>query len=474
MSCRSDLREQALASPDPDIRALADLKGKLPNTAGAHRRSRAAALAYVDGDLNVGVSVSHHTSKYDVPIRYLARSRRVEAEAPTIDAAPDPLRRPRRDPARRLLQPCPGSAAAIAKYHHDEIEDDGAIGSSFFSKGGEVRGRTGPDASAAAGAGPAASSISTATRASAARRNSCPTAASKQAGLFTLQTLRQRAGPVRRRRARRVQPARRADARCAAGDARTAIAATSPTVSGSLGGNYEFAPGWRAGLSLSHSERAPAIDELFANGPHGGSQSFEVGDPDLDQGSEQLGRAQPAPHDRAGARPGQPLLQPLLQLHFPGADRRNPRTICRSSNIARARPNYYGFELQGDAKLGKALGIDWGGELSGRRGPRDDQGFRPGAADPAAAGARRADRRARPGRRPARGRARLRPRPHRADRDRHARLHAGQCLARLAPVRGQPGADAVARRATICSTSTPGAAPASSRIMPRSPAATSG
>ena len=46
-----------------------------------------------------------------------------------------------------------------------------------------------------------------------------------------------------------------------------------------------------------------------------------------------------------------------------------------------------------------------------------------------------AHRRARAVRRPAGGRARLRAQPHRADRDRHAGLYAGQCLARLAPAR---------------------------------------
>ena len=59
------------------------------------------------------------------------------------------------------------------------------------------------------------------------------------------------------------------------------LSASFTPISASVGANYEFASGWRAGLSLSHSERAPAIDELFANGPHGGSETFEVGDPAL-------------------------------------------------------------------------------------------------------------------------------------------------------------------------------------------------
>ena len=49
------------------------------------------------------------------------------------------------------------------------------------------------------------------------------------------------------------------------------------TFSGSVGGQYEFTPGWRAGLSLSHSERAPAIDELFSFGTHLATASFNIG-----------------------------------------------------------------------------------------------------------------------------------------------------------------------------------------------------
>src|SRR5438067_10046858 len=52
------LRRQALASPDPDIRALAELKNTLPNTEG-RLNDIGGALAYVDGDLNVGVSYNH-------------------------------------------------------------------------------------------------------------------------------------------------------------------------------------------------------------------------------------------------------------------------------------------------------------------------------------------------------------------------------------------------------------------------------
>lgn len=51
--------------------------------------------------------------------------------------------------------------------------------------------------------------------------------------------------------------------------------------SGALSFVKETEGGLRGGLSVSRSERAPAGEELFADGPHIATQSFEIGDPDL-------------------------------------------------------------------------------------------------------------------------------------------------------------------------------------------------
>ncbi len=106
-----------------------------------------------------------------------------------------------------------------------------------------------------------------------------PDVRQRQTGLFTLQSYVD--GPIRAEAGGRVEFSRLS----AEADAQLGTPGQSRRFtawSGSMGGQYEFAPGWRAGLSLSHSERAPSVDELFANGPHGASQSFEVGNPDLD------------------------------------------------------------------------------------------------------------------------------------------------------------------------------------------------
>ncbi|MBV5323969.1 MAG: TonB-dependent receptor, partial [Rhodospirillaceae bacterium] len=51
------------------------------------------------------------------------------------------------------------------------------------------------------------------------------------------------------------------------------------TFTASVGGLYEIVEGVRLGVNLTHSERAPTAEELFANGPHLATQAFEVGDP---------------------------------------------------------------------------------------------------------------------------------------------------------------------------------------------------
>ena len=54
-------------------------------------------------------------------------------------------------------------------------------------------------------------------------------------------------------------------------------------VSGAFGGSYGTAQTLRAGLNLTYSQRVPSGDELFANGPHAGTQAFEIGNPDFDK-----------------------------------------------------------------------------------------------------------------------------------------------------------------------------------------------
>ncbi|HPU16563.1 MAG TPA: TonB-dependent receptor, partial [Polymorphobacter sp.] len=53
-------------------------------------------------------------------------------------------------------------------------------------------------------------------------------------------------------------------------------------LSGSVGVSVPLgSEDWRIGLDLSHTERAPSAEELLANGPHGGTAAYEIGNPDF-------------------------------------------------------------------------------------------------------------------------------------------------------------------------------------------------
>ncbi len=54
-------------------------------------------------------------------------------------------------------------------------------------------------------------------------------------------------------------------------------------VSFSLAGGWRMDEEWRLTASFDHAERAPAEEELFADGPHLATQAYEIGDRDLDQ-----------------------------------------------------------------------------------------------------------------------------------------------------------------------------------------------
>ena len=351
----SELREQAAVSPFPEVRELADLKGELPNSA-AKSREGALGFGYVDGDLNAGVSVTRHLAKYQVPIRY-SLDPAIEAEAPTID-----LEQTRYDARAEI--PLSGffnrirARGGYSKYHHDEIEDTGEIGSSFFSKGGE--GRVELVQAERSGWG-GTSGVQYLDRNASIRGEEkfLPDSSQRQAGLFTLQTYV--SGPIR------IEGGARIEFSKLAADADEQLGTPGRTSkfttwSGSLGGQYEFSPGWRAGLSLSHGERAPSIDELFSNGPHGGSQAFEVGNPNLDP--ERSNSIELDLHHSAGPFH---LTANLYYSRFSNFIFQAPTGEIEDDlpifEYRQGKATYYGFEAQARAKLGNALGIDWGSEI---------------------------------------------------------------------------------------------------------------
>ena len=347
-----DLRDEARASADPAIRALGQLKGDLPNSA-AKSAEVAGALGYVKGGLNVGASVTRHTAFYGVPIRY-SLDPAGEAEAPRLD-----VEQTRFD--ARAEVPLSGRFSHLrvrggrARYHHDEIEPDGAVATSFFTRGAEVR----ADLEQAERSGWGGTSGGQYLRKAVhieGEEKYLPDARQRQAGLFTLQSYK--SGPWRVEGGARVEFSRlSADADALLGT--VAGRRSFRTLSGSLGGQYELSPGLRAGLSLSRSARAPAIDELFAGGPHAGTQAFEIGDAGLDP--ERSFSVEASLRRTAGPVRGSLTAYVSRFSNFiyltPTGDIAEDLPVFA---YRQGRARYRGFEAEVEADLGTAGGVEWG------------------------------------------------------------------------------------------------------------------
>ncbi|HEX6409507.1 MAG TPA: TonB-dependent receptor [Sphingomicrobium sp.] len=350
-----DLREAALASGDPAIEALADLKGELPNSA-AESKEGALGFAYVDGGLNVGASVTRHHATYQVPVRY-SLDPAVEPEAPTIDQKQTRYDFRADIPVQGFLSHV-RARGGYANYRHNEIEDTGEIATRFFSKGGE--GRIELVQTERSGWG-GTSGFQYLDRNAKIRGDEkfLPDSEQRQAGLFSVQTYV--SGPFRFEGGGRIEFSK-LDGEADDVLVTPAMSRKFTTVSASLGGQYEFAPGWRAGLTVARSARAPSIDELFANGPHAASQSFEIGDPTLDPersfGIEASVRGTRGPVQFTGN---------LYYTHFGNFIFQAPTGAIQDElpvfQYRGGKANFYGFEVQLEAKLGQALGINWTGDL---------------------------------------------------------------------------------------------------------------
>jgi iron complex outermembrane receptor protein len=270
------LRAQAAASGDPAIRELATLRGRLPNSA-AETSDLAAGFAWIDGGNNIGFSAARYDSLYGVPVRY-SLDPAVEAEAVRLD-----VRQTRID-GRAEFDLGAGFLDSVrlrggwSDYRHFELEDDGTIGTRFLTDGFEGRAELRQNVRNGWGGGFGAQYFQREVAIDGAEKF-LPPNTTRQLGLFTLQTLDR--GAFKAEAGLRYEHSSlRADADAQIGN--PDLQRSFDALTGSAGASYAIASHWRIGLNVSRSERAPSAEELFANGPHAGTQSFEVGNPDLD------------------------------------------------------------------------------------------------------------------------------------------------------------------------------------------------
>ncbi len=272
-------RAQALASPVPAARALASLMGKLPNTA-SETWNVGAGVAYIDAGGSLGIGYGHYDSLYGVPSRFdLATG---DAEAVRLKVKQD------RIDVRSEINV--GGAfvdqikvrAGFADYRHSEIDAAGNIGTTFTNQGLEGRVEvTQAKRDIGGGFWRGGSGVQLFTRNFDVIGDEAfiPRNQSVQVGLFTVQEFD--FGAFRTEFAGRYEHAR---VTAAVGDFRGSSVFVDrgfDLFSGSLGASYALGTEWRIGINVSHTERGPAAEELLANGPHAGTQSFEIGNPDF-------------------------------------------------------------------------------------------------------------------------------------------------------------------------------------------------
>lgn len=263
-----EARAQALASPNPDVRELASLRNRLPSSGGRTWDLAGGASVITDRG-SLGFAVSRYENKYEIPARFDLTTG--EGEAPTLD-----MKQTRVDARADLLlgdgffERLRGRFG-FADYQHAEIEEDGEVGTRFFNEGLEGRLEL---SQAKRGAWQGAVGVQLLIRDFnvIGEEAFVPKNETVQYGLFTLQSFDW--GKLKAEVGGRVE--------------RTEVSSNPINVdrrftawSGSLGASYEILPEWRLGLNLSRTERAPSAEELFSNGPHKGTQAFEIGDPTL-------------------------------------------------------------------------------------------------------------------------------------------------------------------------------------------------
>lgn len=260
------LRTEALASPEPFADDWANARGKLPNSA-TETWTAGVGGAFIDDGGNLGASFNIYDTRYGI-------AERPDFAEPVGGEVSIDLRQYRFD-LRGEVELGDGLfekarfRAGYANYTHSELE--GAdIGTTFVSKAIESRFELTQNER---GGWRGASGLQYTTRDFEAIGDEAfiPPTRTRQLGVFSLQELE--FGNLEAEVALRFDRATM--------EAQTlGITRNFNNVSAALGLGYNIGD-LKIGANLSRTGRAPSVEELYSNGPHIATQSFEVGDPTL-------------------------------------------------------------------------------------------------------------------------------------------------------------------------------------------------
>jgi iron complex outermembrane recepter protein len=283
------LRKEA-AAEGGDVAEEAQARGRVDNSAG-RTWDVAGSIAWIgENGANFGLAVSHLANRYGIPNSLEIEHHDEdhghaddhEEEAHAHDDITLDMRQTRVD--LRGAVPMPGPfkelrvRAGWADYRHDEIEADGAIGTSFFNRSWEARAEL---VQADRGGWQGASGMQFFSRNfnAVGEEAYIPANETRQFGLFTLQEFD--LGKVRLEGGARYEHAQVSSAVVSRDRSFDALSV-------SVGGSVDLGSGFRFALSGARTERAPAAEELFANGAHAATSAFEIGNPDFSK-ERQLG-----------------------------------------------------------------------------------------------------------------------------------------------------------------------------------------
>ena len=175
----------------------------------------------------------------------------------------------------RALLPMEGTAFEALKfrfgyadYRHDEIEDTGEIGTSFFNQSFEGRLEL-VQRERGGWKGASGAQIFSRRFEAVGEEAYIPRNQTSQVALFTLQEFDIGGS--------RLDVGARWENTAVESD-QLLIERRFNTFSGSLGISVPLGDSFRLGVSASHAERAPSAEELFANGAHAATRSYEIGD----------------------------------------------------------------------------------------------------------------------------------------------------------------------------------------------------
>jgi iron complex outermembrane receptor protein len=254
--------------------------GRIENT---ERRARTGGLgvAWTGDEAFAGLSLSRHEGRYGIPFkqddeddddfgrRVLAKGG--EGKAVALDMAQTRIE------GRLGLRGAGAfdkleASVVRSDYEHVEIElDDGEIGTRFTNDAHE--GRLVGELSSI-GPWRSALGLQFGTRRFAAIGEEAfvPPSRSSDLGLFGLAEARFE--PWRIEFGARIDDveSRLRDGSLTAGHRPKSLA---------FGAAWDFAPGWHLKLNLDRAQRAPSLEELYSDGPHAATASYEIGDPDL-------------------------------------------------------------------------------------------------------------------------------------------------------------------------------------------------